>query len=78
MLPPTWVAPASSCRLATLRLMRFMSDFREAMWGVVQGTISDLDFDFAAYAAKHFDRMRESAADGRLEAMLEEAGGAPG
>ena len=37
--------------LAALRLMRFMSDFREAMWGVVQGTLSDLDFDFAAYAA---------------------------
>ena len=27
-------------------LMRFMSDFREAMWGVVQQAISTLDFDF--------------------------------
>ena len=43
--------------------MRFMSDFREAMWGVVQSGVSDLDFDFADYAAKHFDRMRETAAD---------------
>ena len=48
--------------------MRFMSDFREAMWGALQSTISDLDFDFADYCAKHFDRMRETAADGRLEA----------
>jgi thiamine kinase-like enzyme len=71
-------APASECRLAALRLMRFMSDFREAMWGAVQGTISDLDFDFHDYCAKHFDRMRESAGDGRLERLLEEAGGAPG
>ena len=33
-----------------LELMRFMSDFREAMWGVVQTAVSELDFDFAAYA----------------------------
>ena len=39
-----------------LRLMRFMSDFREAMWGVVQQGISDLDFDFKRYADEHFDR----------------------
>ena len=39
----------------TLRLMRFMSDFREAMWGVVQAVVSELDFDFADYASKHFD-----------------------
>ena len=26
--------------------MKFMSDFREAMWGVVQSAVSDLDFDF--------------------------------
>jgi len=69
-------APASACRLASLRLMRFMSDFREAMWGAVQSTISDLDFDFTDYCAKHFERMRESAGEGRMEALLEEAGGA--
>ncbi len=34
-----------------LELMRFMSDFREAMWGVVQSAVSELDFDFDAYAA---------------------------
>jgi len=69
-------SPASDRRLASLRLMRFMSDFREAMWGALQSTISELDFDFHAYCAKHFDRMRESAGDGRLEELLEEAGGA--
>jgi hypothetical protein len=36
--------------------MRFMSDFREAMWGVVQQAISTLDFDFAGYADRHFAR----------------------
>jgi thiamine kinase-like enzyme len=49
--------------LASLRLMRFMSDFREAMWGVLQSGISDLDFDFKGYAAKHFDRMKRTSAD---------------
>ncbi|HXQ89206.1 MAG TPA: phosphotransferase [Solirubrobacterales bacterium] len=77
LLSAYFESPASSCRLASLRLMRFMSDFREAMWGAVQGTISDLDFDFDDYCAKHFDRMRETAADGRLESLLEEASGAP-
>jgi thiamine kinase-like enzyme len=46
----------------TLVLMRFMSDFREAMWGVVQQGISELDFDFAAYAAEHFERLERTAA----------------
>jgi thiamine kinase-like enzyme len=40
-----------------LRLMRFMSDFREAMWGVVQQGISKLDFDFVDYANRHFARL---------------------
>jgi thiamine kinase-like enzyme len=76
LLAAYFEAPASDRRLATLRLMRFMSDFREAMWGAVQSTISDLDFDFADYCAKHFDRMREFAGEGRLERLLEEAGSA--
>ena len=49
--------------LASVRLMRFMSDFREAMWGVLQSGISELDFDFEGYAAKHFDRMERTASD---------------
>jgi thiamine kinase-like enzyme len=60
-------------RLATLRLMLFMSDFREAMWGVVQTVASDLDFDFKDYAATHFARMRETAAHARFAGWLEEA-----
>jgi thiamine kinase-like enzyme len=49
--------------LAALRLMRFMSDFREAMWGVVQQGISELDVDFEAYANEHFERLERTAAD---------------
>jgi thiamine kinase-like enzyme len=73
LLAAYFEAPASERRLASLQLMRFMSDFREAMWGAVQGTISDLDFDFRDYCERHFDRMREFAGDGRLERLLEEA-----
>jgi thiamine kinase-like enzyme len=70
--------PTVAVRLAPLRLMRFMSDFREAMWGVLQDSLSDLDFDFDGYARDHFDRMRETAADPAFEASLEEARGVAG
>jgi thiamine kinase-like enzyme len=59
--------------LAALTLMRFMSDFREAMWGVVQQAISELEFDFGAYAAQHFERMRKTAADERFRLALARA-----
>jgi thiamine kinase-like enzyme len=67
-------APASPADLAALRLMRLMSDFREAMWGVVQSAISDLDFDFDAYGAKHFDRLLAAIDGPSFETLLEDAG----
>jgi len=56
--------------LAALRLMRFMSDFREAMWGVLQSGISTLDFDFKGYATKHFSRMLATAAEPEFDGYL--------
>jgi thiamine kinase-like enzyme len=56
---------------AALVLMRFMSDFREAMWGIVQLAISELDFDFAAYAEEHFERLARTAADPRFVSALQ-------
>jgi thiamine kinase-like enzyme len=64
---------ATPRRIASLRLMLFMSDFREAMWGVVQTVASDLDFDFKDYATTHFARMQETAANARFSGWLEEA-----
>jgi len=58
---------------ARLRLMRLMSDFREAMWGVLQQAISELDFDFAGYASKHFDRLLTAAGDPRFNDWLQQA-----
>ena len=67
---------ATPRRQAALNLFRFMSDFREAMWGVVQTSVSELDFDFPAYADKHFQRLTETGANPRFRTWLEEAGGA--
>jgi thiamine kinase-like enzyme len=53
-----------------LVLMRFMSDFREAMWGVVQAVVSELDGDFDVYAAEHFERLERTAASDTFRAAL--------
>ena len=55
---------------AALTVMRFMSDFREATWGVLQQRISELDFDFAGYARRHFERLERTAAAPRFRAAL--------
>ena len=55
---------------ARLRLMRLMSDFREAMWGLVQQGVSTLDVDFAGYAGRHFDRLLRATDDPRYPQWL--------
>jgi thiamine kinase-like enzyme len=60
---------------ATLKLFRFVSDFREGMWGTVQSVLSDVDFDFRSYAQRHFERAEESRADSRFEEWLERVRG---
>jgi thiamine kinase-like enzyme len=59
--------------LAGLRLMRLMAAFWEAMWAVVQSAVSELDFDFAGYAAEHLARVRERLHDPRFESWLDDA-----
>jgi thiamine kinase-like enzyme len=46
---------------ARLRLMRIMSDFREAMWGVVQQGLRTTDTDYEEYAERYFSRLRRRA-----------------
>ena len=58
--------------LAHFNIMKIMSDFREAMWGLVQTGISNLDFDFRAYANKHFDRLTENLLNPNWERWLKE------
>ena len=67
--------PARPDRLARILLMRIVSDFREAMWGVLQQGISTLDVDFVAYAGEHFERLLAGASTPAFERALREAAG---
>jgi thiamine kinase-like enzyme len=60
---------------ATLKLFRFVSDFREAMWGTVQSVLSDVEFDFTAYAAEHFERAELTRANPRFRDWIERVRG---
>jgi thiamine kinase-like enzyme len=67
----------SPARLARLKLMRVVSDFREAMWGVLQQGISTLEVDFVAYADEHFARLLTYAGEPAFERALDEVVGGP-
>ena len=67
ILLTSYFGEATAADLASLGMMKFMSDFREAMWGVLQSGISELDFDFNGYAAKHFDRLAAHSRALRVE-----------
>lgn len=60
---------------AVVPLMQFVSDLREAVWGLTQRDLSELDFDYTAYADTHFDRVRARAADPQLEDWIACAAG---
>jgi thiamine kinase-like enzyme len=62
--------PPTDAQRAALKLMRVLSDAREGAWGVVQGAISELDFDFAGYASEHFERLRATVARPGFEDWL--------
>jgi hypothetical protein len=51
-----------------------LSDTREAAWGIVQGAISELDFDFQRYAQDHLDRLRASVEAPDFGDWLDSAG----
>lgn len=65
-----YVGDVRDVHRARLGLMRVMSDFREAMWGVLQQGISTLDVDYVAYADRHFARLERTAADRRFDDWL--------
>ena len=67
--------PPSPALAARLTLMRVLSDFREAMWGVLQQGCSILDVDFVGYAAEHFDRLLTGAGRPAFERALTDAAG---
>jgi len=75
MLEHYFRRPPTERQLATLHLFTFMSDFREAMWGVVQQGASEIEFDFAGYTAKHFSRLAQTADAPEFTQALEAAHG---
>ncbi len=50
-----------------LRLMRLVSDMREAMWGFLQTGIGTLDFDYAEYGRRHLNRFLQGCARAGIE-----------
>jgi thiamine kinase-like enzyme len=59
--------------IARLKLMKIISDLREAMWAMVQVTISTLDYDFVGYGRRHFERYVAQLEDQRLPVWLADA-----
>jgi thiamine kinase-like enzyme len=66
--------PSDSQR-ACLKLMRVLSDAREAAWGMVQRVLSTLEFDFDGYATEHFERLQAAVAGPQFEEWLAAASG---
>src|SRR5688572_14656290 len=59
-------------QLSRLNLMKVMSSFREAMWGLVQSGISTLNFDFHGYAGRYFAQTFNRIQDQSFEQCLRE------
>lgn len=58
--------------IAQMKIMKVMSDFREAMWALVQIGISNIDFDFREYGDKHFDRLTQNILNPNWERWRED------
>jgi thiamine kinase-like enzyme len=57
---------------AHLKIMKIMSDLREATWALVQIGISKLEFDFREYAGKFFGRVIENIKNPKWNEWLKE------
>jgi len=57
---------------AHLKLMKIMSDLREAMWAQVQIGVSQLEFDYAGYGQKYFGRFEANTSGYQYQGWLRE------
>jgi thiamine kinase-like enzyme len=57
---------------AHLKLMKIMSDLREAMWAQVQRGVSKLDFDYEEYGRKYFERFEANVRNDDYLRLLKE------
>jgi thiamine kinase-like enzyme len=65
---------ATDGRRAALKLMRVLSDAREAAWGVVQEVVSELEFDFERYGREHFERLHDAVSGPHFREWLAAVG----
>lgn len=57
--------------LARLRLLRLMSDLRDAAWAMLQWALSPLDFDYETYGRQRFWRFTQGCAQPDFERWLQ-------
>ncbi len=72
LLLQAYFGESTTKRFARLQCMRIMSDFREAMWGLVQIGLSKIKIDYFGYAEKHFDRLTQNLSHPQYKQCLKE------
>lgn len=70
MLMRAYFGQPTDAQRAHQKLMKVMSDLREAMWAQVQRGVSKLDFDYQGYGQKYFDRFEASVSSGDFTEWL--------
>jgi thiamine kinase-like enzyme len=72
-LVETYFGRVTERRVARLRLMKILSDAREATWALVQVGVSTIDFDYEGYAQQHLDRLLINAGAPDFHDLLDAA-----
>jgi thiamine kinase-like enzyme len=72
MLLKAYFGSPTDSQRARQKLMKIMSDLREAMWSLVQMGVSKLDFDYEGYGRKYFERFEECISRNEYREWLRE------
>ena len=67
--------PPTAQSRAILRLMRYLSDVRDGMWGLFQSGISERQIDFDGWGHKHLERATAAGEAPEFRTWLKEASG---
>jgi thiamine kinase-like enzyme len=62
--------------VARARLLGLMSKYGWTLWGAIQDSVSDIDFDFWSWAMEHYERAEEEFAAADFDGLLDDAAGA--
>jgi len=68
----SYFGEVTAANWARLKILKIISDFREAMWAMVQIGISKLDFDFREYADIYFARTEKGMIEEMWQGWLED------